>query len=105
MNRTRATRDAATSSPKTAGAPRWRDKERARTRKQILSAARRVFADRGFYKSRLDDIARLAGLGKGTLYSYFSNKADLVAAVLEDTIDQQLRTVEPSRARPVAAHG
>ncbi len=76
----------------------WREKERARTKRQILSAARRVFAKKGFLRSTLGEIASDAGLGKGTIYSYFQDKADLVHDVFEDTLDEQLRTVESALA-------
>jgi AcrR family transcriptional regulator len=71
-----------------------REKEKLRRRKQILAAARRVFARRGFHKSTLVEIAREAHLGKATLYWYFADKAKLQRAVFEDAIDEQLRTVQ-----------
>jgi AcrR family transcriptional regulator len=78
----------------------WRQRERARTRKQILSAAKRIFAKKGFHKSSLEEIAREAGLGKGTIYWHFNDKADLVRAVFEDTIDEQLRWIERALGKP-----
>jgi len=71
----------------------WREKERARTRKQILTAARSVFSRKGFNKASLNMIASEAGVGKATIYSYFGDRADLVRAVFEDVIDEQLRTI------------
>jgi AcrR family transcriptional regulator len=71
-----------------------REKEKLRRKKQILAAARRVFAKRGFHESTLIEIAREAHLGKATLYWYFADKARLFRAVFEDAIDEQLRTVE-----------
>ncbi|MBN1504265.1 MAG: TetR/AcrR family transcriptional regulator [Candidatus Eisenbacteria bacterium] len=71
----------------------WREKERARTRKQILTAARKVFSSKGLHEASLSLIASEAGMGKATLYSYFANKADLVSAVLEDAVEQHLRSV------------
>ena len=71
----------------------WRERERARTRKQILSAARNVFSRTGFHEASLSMIASEAGMGKATLYSYFTNKADLVSAVLEAAMDEHLRLV------------
>ena len=68
----------------------WRERERARTKKQILAAARNVFSRRGFHKASLSMIASEAGIGKATLYSYFTNKADLVRAVFENVVEEQL---------------
>jgi len=46
-------------------------------RRQILDGARRVFLDRGFDAASMMDIARAAGVSKGTLYVYFKDKDDL----------------------------
>lgn len=47
------------------------------TRKKILDAAARVFAKSGFKKSSIDEIARVAGVGKGTVYLAAPSKEDL----------------------------
>ncbi|MCU0463299.1 MAG: TetR/AcrR family transcriptional regulator, partial [Anaerolineae bacterium] len=52
-------------------------------REQILQAARTVFAQRGLAEARMDDIAQVSGLGKGTLYLYYKTKDDLVVGLLE----------------------
>ncbi len=44
---------------------------------EILEAARRVFADKGFNEASVDDIAQVAGVAKGTLYLYYASKRDL----------------------------
>ena len=46
-------------------------------RRLIVEAAMRLFAESPFHEVRLDDVARAAGVGKGTLYIYFKNKEDL----------------------------
>ena len=51
-------------------------------RSQILAGARRVFFERGFDAASMGDIARAAGVSKGTLYVYFENKEDLFAALV-----------------------
>lgn len=51
-------------------------------RNQILAGARRVFFDRGFDAASMGDIARAAGVSKGTLYVYFGNKEDLFAELV-----------------------
>jgi AcrR family transcriptional regulator len=50
-------------------------------REAILEAALTVFAEGGFHATSLDDIARSAGVTKGTLYWYFKRKEDLYAAL------------------------
>jgi AcrR family transcriptional regulator len=44
------------------------------TRDRLLTAARKLFVSRGYHATRPQDIARLAGLGQGTFYLYFSDK-------------------------------
>ena len=51
-------------------------------RRQILAGARQVFFDRGFDGASMGDIARAAGVSKGTLYVYFQNKEDLFAGLV-----------------------
>lgn len=49
---------------------------------QILAGAREVFLERGFDAASMGDIARVAGVSKGTLYVYFEDKADLFASLV-----------------------
>ncbi len=61
-------------------------------RRQILAGAREVFFERGFDAASMGDIARAAGVSKGTLYVYFEDKVDLfgslVLAECEDTAER-----------------
>ncbi|MBK5539501.1 efflux system transcriptional repressor EmhR [Pseudomonas sp. TH05] len=67
-----------------------RTKEEAQeTRKQILEAAEKAFYERGVARTTLADIATLAGVTRGAIYWHFSNKADLVQAML-DTLREPL---------------
>ncbi len=56
---------------------------RAARREQILAAATRAFAHRGFAATSLDDVAAAAGVSRVILYRHFDSKADLYRAVLE----------------------
>ncbi len=56
-------------------------RERERRRQQIIVAAKRVFSQKGFSKSTMEDIAREAELSPGTLYLYFKNKDELYASL------------------------
>ena len=68
---------------------------------EILSAARRVFARKGFAGASVDDVAEAAGLAKGTVYSYFSSKRDLYLAALHqgisELIEETKRNVDAAR--------
>jgi len=50
---------------------------------RILDAAVRVFAKKGFFQSRISDIADEAGVADGTVYLYFKNKDDLLISIFE----------------------
>ncbi len=50
-------------------------------RRQILEGARQVFLARGFEGASMGEIARAAGVSKGTLYVYFESKDDLFKAL------------------------
>lgn len=52
-------------------------------RNQILDAAGRVFASKGFHAATIKDIARDAGIADGTIYNYFDNKTTLLFAIFE----------------------
>jgi AcrR family transcriptional regulator len=52
-------------------------------RRQIVDGARRIFLDRGFDAASMMDIAKAAGVSKGTLYVYFKNKEELFAAIVQ----------------------
>src|SRR5919107_3191422 len=67
--------------------PRSRDGVRALVvrarREQILEAATRVFAEKGFRRATTRDVARTAGVSEGTIYNYFKNKDALLMAILD----------------------
>lgn len=65
--------------------PRWQRRKEARP-EEIVAAALEEFVERGFAATRLEDVARRAGVTKGTLYLYFKNKDALFKAVVRETI-------------------
>ncbi len=54
--------------------PARQDKRKAESRQRLLGAARQLFVERGYHDTRPQDISRLAGVGHGTFYLYFSDK-------------------------------
>src|SRR5205809_4591718 len=65
--------------------PRWQRRKAARPA-EIVTAALEVFVERGFAAARLEEVARRAGVTKGTVYLYFKNKEALFKAVVRETI-------------------
>ena len=75
-----------------AGAPLALDlvgDEESSKRRQILNGARKVFMDLGFDAASMNEIARSAGVSKGTLYVYFADKNRLFEAILENEAREQ----------------
>ena len=67
---------------------------------QILAAAAQLFSERRFDEVLMDDIAREAGVAKGTLYTYFKQKEELYFAVVFDGIRKLNELLETVAARP-----
>ena len=59
-------------------------RKKSEKRDQILDAARKLFLERGYASTRMEDIARDADLAIGTLYLYFENKNEIYASLCED---------------------
>ena len=84
------------------GRPLRADAER--NRRRILTAAAEVFAKRGL-DAGLDEIARHAGVGTGTVYRRFPDKSILIDALFESRIDAVIEVAETALAMPDAWDG
>ncbi|MCG7633433.1 TetR/AcrR family transcriptional regulator [Gordonia McavH-238-E] len=61
--------------------PKISDDRKLERSRQILDAARRCFAEKGFHRASMSDVIRESGLSAGAVYSYYSSKEELIAAV------------------------
>ncbi len=59
-------------------------------REAIIEAAVKVFAKKGFYNAKVNDVAKAAGVADGTIYLYFKNKDDLLINLFEDKMEHIL---------------
>ena len=75
--------------------PKFQRRSEDRPR-EICAAALEVFAEKGFAAAKLDEIAKRAGVSKGTLYLYFEDKEQLFRAVVRDTISPNIDAVRAS---------
>lgn len=73
--------------------PRWQRRPDARP-EEILEAALAVFGELGFARTRLEEVARRAGVSKGTLYLYFDSKDSLFRAMVQAKIDRTIAAAE-----------
>jgi AcrR family transcriptional regulator len=67
-----------------------RTERRARTRAELLRAAARVYARRGFDSATVDEIALDAGFTKGAVYNHFGSKENLLLALLDEHLAAQI---------------
>ncbi|CAI6036180.1 TetR/AcrR family transcriptional regulator [Cohnella sp. JJ-181] len=69
-------------------------------RKQVLEAASRSFAAFGYKATTMDQVAKTAGVGKGTIYTFFANKEELFEQIVKDLIAELKavaeRTLDPA---------
>jgi AcrR family transcriptional regulator len=73
--------------------PRWHRRPEARP-DEILDAALAIFGESGFARAKLDDVARLAGVSKGTLYLYFDSKESLFREMVRAKVVASLAEAE-----------
>ena len=57
---------------------------------RIIAAATKMFAEKGYYKTRISEIAREAGIADGTIYIYFSHKDQILIALFEEKMQEVL---------------
>ncbi len=72
---------------------RWQRRKEARP-EEILDAALQLFTEKGFSSTRMIDVAKAAGISKGTLYLYFENKEAIFRDVVQQRITPQIDHVE-----------
>lgn len=72
---------------------RWRRRKEERPA-EILAAALKIFSSKGFYLTKLDVVAKEAGVSKGTLYIYFDNKETLFKAVVHEFVVSRIEEAE-----------
>lgn len=71
-------------------------------KRHILEAARRLLVERDFASIVLDDVAKRAGVAKGTLFLYFKNKEELFSAAFADLIDALGQELDALAAAEIA---
>jgi len=79
------------------------EKNRPRnTREKIIHAARRVFAEKGYSQTRIQDLLKAAGVSPGAFYNYFSNKEELFLEIVREAGDgfrDSIKKIRESRIR------
>ena len=71
-----------------------REHRKAETRRAITEAAVRLFSDKGFDRTSIEDIARAAGIGKTTVYGYFATKDEIFLAYCDDELEESFASLQ-----------
>lgn len=79
-------------------------RRKARTRADLLTAARQVFAERGFHATSIAEITRAADVGVGTFYLHFRDKEDIFNSMLEEGFEDIHRQVAQAVAHSPQAN-
>ncbi len=85
-----------------------REREQQIRRETIIEAARKLFHDKGYELTTVEEIAVMAELGKGTIYSYFKSKDEIYIAILESEFavleERMKQAIEDSTTAENALH-
>lgn len=73
---------------------------RAESQAQILNAARRLFAEEGYFSCKVTDIAKAAGMSTGNVYWYFESKEEILKAVLNAGFEAEAAVLAHATAFP-----
>jgi len=74
----------------------------AEKRIAILKAAFAVVTEKGYFETKVDDVARRAGIAKGTVYLYFKDKPDIYVGLVGWLFEQAEQVVREIAARPLS---
>jgi TetR/AcrR family transcriptional regulator len=80
-----------------------KEREYLAHREEILSAAEKVFAAKGFFPTTMSDIAREAEFGTGTLYKYFKSKEELYFTLIDEKVEEVNRLVNTELSQKTSA--
>lgn len=83
--------------------PQQREAERSAKRQAVLLAAVRMFNERGFHATSLDDVATSLGISKRTIYHYLSSKDQVLLECVTIGLSQLLAAAEQARSQPGTA--
>lgn len=78
--------------------PEFQWTSKAGKREAILASAYEIFHQKGFYHTKIEEIAQRAGVGKGTVYLYFSSKEHLLREMLKEVVNYYLSALRQRMA-------
>src|SRR5690349_1379433 len=91
------TRSKPKSSPKRTALPNRRERRSAEIRERLFRAALKLFAEKGFAETTVEDMTNAADLGKGTFFNYFPSKEHILIAFSDMQVAKLRSAVETAR--------
>ena len=79
--------------------PRQRAKQKQATRQRIYAAARKLFAEQGYFETRSIDIAKAAGVSSGSVFAHFGSKAKIMTAVTTEVFGSRIDRLKAAKWR------
>jgi AcrR family transcriptional regulator len=77
-----------------------KEREKLTRQHDILAAARELFVAKGYHETTLEEIARHAEFGKGTIYNYFASKEELFFGIIEEVANDTIALARSSMLAP-----
>jgi len=71
-------------------------------RPKIIRAGLKVFTKKGYFKATVDDIAKEAGIAKGTVYLYFKDKPSLYISTIDEHFNGAIRFLQDIQKEPIS---
>lgn len=71
-----------------------KERERLLRKQEIMKVAARLFAEKSFASTTLEEIAAKAEYGTGTIYNYFMNKDELLSSIIESVFESNIALIE-----------
>ncbi|PLX99274.1 MAG: hypothetical protein C0623_09335 [Desulfuromonas sp.] len=84
--------------------PGIRAQKKRKTHKAIIDAAMKLFGEKGYEQTSMEELAREAGVGKGTIYGYFNTKSEILIAFLEDEVEHAFGELDAKRDAVAPLH-
>jgi AcrR family transcriptional regulator len=84
--------------------PPTRQRRKEARPQELLDAALQLFVERGFAAARMEEVAALAGVSKGTLYLYYASKEELLKAAIRERLSNEIEAGAIEVARHVGSH-
>jgi AcrR family transcriptional regulator len=76
-------------------------KKETKIKEKITKHALKIFSQKGFFRTTIDDIAQATGVAKGTIYLYFKDKQDLYIATIDEYFSQAIATLTAIQAKSI----